>query len=300
MGKGGKKGGGGKKEVKTATAAETNAAAAAKALAMLTMEEDGPKPTQAELFAALNSVMTFDLRVAEEGSGGTPCASTEGDWVFYLDEQDAVEALQARKQSHPSQLAIGCTGLGTALGLSEGWIGSNVQYPMRLQGSKSVLSAFKPSEAGALCPPSIRSQMNKQTTAIPMFSLEELAGGRDAAPYFFTRLDMVEYWMEKTGKPEEELPKKVVLTDLRVLAVRMMNVPRDWRTIQIMPTKSSVEWLQAMASGQQAMSKMEKLTGGQAEGQAGGEDAAAKGAPSPGAAPPPLETVSEDEPPPLS
>lgn len=299
MGKGGKKGGGEKKEMRTATAEETNAAKAAAALAKLTMEEEGPCPTQGELLGALNSIMTFDLRVVKEGSGGTPCTSMEGDWVFYLDERDAIEALEARKQSHPAKLALGCTPLGTALGLSEGWIGSNVPHPMRLQGSKSALSAFKPHEASALCPPTIRAQMNKQTTAIPMFSLEELASGSDrGTPFFFTKLDLAEHWSAKTGKPAEELPRKLVLTDLRVLAVRMMNVPRDWRTLQIVPSASSAEWLQAQAASQDAMSKMEKLGVGDAKAQQPKNN---NDAPPEEAAPaPPLATVAEDEPPPLS
>ena len=48
----------------------------------------------------------------------------------------------------------------------------------------------------------------------------------------------------KTGKPESKVPKKLMMTDLRVLITRMMSIPNDWKKIKIVPTTSSIEWLQ--------------------------------------------------------
>ena len=77
-------------------AAATNRAAVAAALAETTL--DNGCPTKAELLTALDSITLFDLRSAEvgDGKGRAPCLSPAGEFVFYVDENDAVEAIEAR------------------------------------------------------------------------------------------------------------------------------------------------------------------------------------------------------------
>ena len=81
-------------------AAAANRAAAAAALAETTSEMtlDNGCPTKAELLTALDSITLFDLRSAEvgDGKGRAPCLSPAGEFVFYVDENDAVEAIEAR------------------------------------------------------------------------------------------------------------------------------------------------------------------------------------------------------------
>ena len=81
-------------------AAAANRAAVAAALAETTsgMTLDNGCPTKAELVTALDSITLFDLRSAEEGDGKgrAPCLSPAGEFVFYVDENDAVEAMKAR------------------------------------------------------------------------------------------------------------------------------------------------------------------------------------------------------------
>ena len=81
-------------------AAAANRAAAAAALAETTSEMtlDNGCPTKAELLTALDSIILFDLRSAEvgDGKGRAPCLSPAGEFVFYVDENDAVEAIEAR------------------------------------------------------------------------------------------------------------------------------------------------------------------------------------------------------------
>ena len=109
-------------------------------------------------------------------------------------------------------------------------------------------------DAGArsLVPPALRRQLNQKTSAIPMFSLAELVEGTEEAPYFFTKADMVHFWMDKTGKKQEELPEHLILTDLRVLIVRMMQIPSDFKTIKIMPMASTVEVLKGVTASKEA------------------------------------------------
>ena len=261
-------------------AAAANRAAVAAALAETTSKvlDDGC-PTKAELLAALDKVMLFDLRSVEDGRGGRePCLSPAGEYVFYVDENDAAAAMEERKITNPNRMALGCTPLGRAFGLSEGrafGFTTNLKCPMRLQGCSAAITAIGVKEATRLCPPTLRKQLNPRTGPLPMFSLEELVEGTDEAPYFFSQHDMVAHWMEKTGKKEEEFPQRLVITDLRVLIVRMMQVPQDWKTLKLVPTSSSVAWLEAVAANQRAAAEKAKA-------------AAADG-------PPPLQ---DDEPPP--
>ena len=79
-------------------AAAANRAAVAAALAETTSEvtlDDGC-PTKAELLTALDSITLFDLRSTEEGDGKgrAPSLSPAGEFVFYIDENDAVEAIE--------------------------------------------------------------------------------------------------------------------------------------------------------------------------------------------------------------
>ena len=248
-------------------AAAANRAAVAAALADTTKEmtlEDGC-PTKAELLEALDQITLFDLRSAEDGdgSGRTPCLSPAGEFVFYVDENDAVEAMEARKQTHPGRVALGCTGLGRAFALSEGrafGFSSSAKFPMRLQGSTATIKAIGDADARRLCPPTLRKQLNERTSTLPMLSLKELVEGTETAPYFFSHADLVHHWTSKTGKPPEEFPSKLVLTDLRVLIVRMMQVPHDWQTLKLVPSASSVEWLRSVTANQNALAEAAKVT----------------------------------------
>ena len=346
MGKGGR---GNKKPTVTKTddelldeAAATNRAAVAAALAesagQMTLEDGCP--TKAELLTALDSITLFDLRSAEDGDGKgrAPCLSPAGEFVFYVDENDAVEAMEARKRTNPGRVALGCTGLGRAFALSEGLafgFSSSAKFPMRLQGSSATIKAIGDA-AKRLCPPTLRKQLNERTGTLPMLSLQELIEGTDEAPYFFSHADLVEHWTSKTGKKAEafpcvntphvarlpwqwpssfpappqgapggsgrlgiptgrgrvtgrpasasgarasclhkvadptppttafwplpltaqEFPTRLVLTDLRVLIVRMMQVPRDWQTIKLVPSATSVAWLRAVTANQNAHNAM--------------------------------------------
>lgn len=184
-----------------------------------------------------------------------------GEWVFFVDQNDAVEALEARKQAQPGErVAIGMTSLGRAFGLTEGQafgFSSNMTFPARMQGPKAVIEDLEhdglDAGAKALCPPELRKQLNKRTSTIPMFSLNELVEGTNTAPYFFTKADMVRYWMAQTGKAQNELPPHLVMTDLRVLIIRMMSVPNDWKTLKLVGLSSTIEWLEAVAANQRAV-----------------------------------------------
>ena len=138
-------------------AAAANRAAAAAALAEATsqMSLDNGCPSKTELLEALDSITLFDLRSNEEGEGKgrAPSLSPSGEWVFYVDENDAVEAMQAQS----GRVALGCTGLGRAFALSEGralGFSSSAKFPMRIQGSSATIGAIGEAEAKRLCPPS--------------------------------------------------------------------------------------------------------------------------------------------------
>ena len=165
-------------------------------------------PSKQELLATLDRIMLFDLRSGEEGMGHKPCISG-GEWVFYCDESDAIEAMEAHKQEHPgARVAVGCTPLGRAFALSEGkafGFQNSMAYPMRIQGSKAVLEAIGEADAKQLCPQALAEQLNEKTSTIPMFSVEELHE-KAMSPFFFTKIDMVDYWTAKTGKPESSTP----------------------------------------------------------------------------------------------
>jgi len=295
MGKGGR--GKGKSQPATTTtitasddrlleqAAAANRAAVAAALADSAMAPDDGCPTKAELLAELDKVTLFDLRSVGDGSGREPCLSPAGEYIFYVDENDAAAALEERKVTNPDRMALGCTSLGRAFGLSEGrafGFSTNLKCPMRLQGSSAAIEAIGLKEATRLCPPTLRKQLNPRTGPLPMFSLEELVEGTEEAPYFFSQHDMVAHWMEKTGKTQEEFPQHLMITDLRVLIVRMMQVPQDWKTLKLVPSSSSIAWLEAAAANQRAASEKAK-----ADAEAATADA-----------PPPL--LEDDPPPPLA
>ena len=226
-------------------------------------------PTKAELIAALDSITLFDLRVVEDGGAKQTCLSPAGDYVFYVDVDDASRALEARKLTHPGHLALGVTTLGRAFGLTEVQafgFSTNVKFPMHIQGSTAVIDDLVNDglDAGAksLVPKDLRSQLNSKTSSIPMFSLAELVEGTETAPHFFTKADMVTYWMAKTGKKQEELPRHLIMTDLRVLIVRMMTVPADWKAIKLVPLTSTVAVLQGVTNAQQTAAEQ---TGAAAE-----------------------------------
>jgi hypothetical protein len=240
-------------------------------------------PPKADLLASLDCITLFDIRVVEDGRAKQTCLSPEGDYIFYVDVNDAASAMEARKLTHPGHLALGTTPLGRAFGLTEGQtfgFKTNASFPMYIQGSTAAIDDLVQAglDAGAksLCPRRIREQLNQKTSAIPLFSLEELVEGTETAPYFFTKQDMVQHWTEKTGKTQEELPgKRLLMTDLRVLIVRMMSEPRDWKTLKLIPMGSTAALVQKTAVK------------------------ASEAAPPPdAAAPPPL--ADEEEPPPLS
>jgi len=246
-------------------------------------------PTKADLIAALDSVTLFDLRVVENGEAKQTCLSPAGDYVFYVDVNDASKALEARRLTHPGHLVLGVTKLGRAVGLTEGQafgFATNANFPMYIQGSTAVIADLVNDglDAGAksLVPKDLRKQLNSKTSTIPMFSFHELVEGTETAPHFFTKADLVAYWMGKTGKTQEELPTHLIMTDLRVLIVRMMSVPADWKAIKLEPMTSTVAVLQGVTNAQQT---------------AADQASAAAEVAAPADAPPPL--VGDDEPPPL-
>ena len=224
-------------------------------------------PTKAELVAALDQITLFDLRVMENGKGTQTCLSPEGDYIFYVDCNDAAEALQARKMTHAGHLVLGTTPLGKVFGLTEAdafGFQSNVAFPMYLQGSTAVIDDLVrdglDEGAKSLCP--VSSQLNPKSSTVPMFSFPELVEGTTTAPYFFTKADLVHHWMSSTGKTLEELPPRLIMTDLRVLILRMMTEPADWKTIQIAPLTSTVEFLAAASQQRvQATQPAEAATG---------------------------------------
>ena len=132
-------------------------------------------PTKAELLAALDQITLFDLRVMENGKGTQTCLSPEGDYIFYVDFNDAAEALQARKMTHAGHLVLGTTPLGKVFGLTEAdafGFQSNVAFPMYLQGSNAVIDDLVrdglDEGAKSLCP--VSSQLNPKSSTVPMFS----------------------------------------------------------------------------------------------------------------------------------
>lgn len=290
-----------------AVAENKKAAALALQQAQMKLEEDSRGcPTKQELLAALDNILLFDLRHAD-GEGRQPCLSPQGEYVLYTDEADAVAAIEALKKAQPgSQAVLGCTGLGRAFALSEGkafGFSSNFKHPIHLQGSTALLAEIGAASSEALCPAAVREQLNARTSIIPMFSMPELINNTEAAPYFFSKADMVTHWMSATGKAESQLPPTIVLTDLRVLIVRMMQNPRDWRTIQLVPSAQSIEWLHSVTANQKmaAMVKEQEEAKARAEGKAAAS-APAAAVPDEDAKLPPLQEEQEEgaEPPPLA
>ena len=96
--------------------------------------------------------------------------------------------------------------------------------------------------------------------------------------------------MAKTGRTQDELPQRLVMTDLRVLIVRMMSIPNDWKAIKLMPLSSSVEWLKAVTGSQKASPEADPAPATVASAES-------SPAPQDDAAPTPLE--GDDTPPPL-
>jgi len=295
MGKGGR---GAKKGAASTKTAQSEVDALAEQQAKTTLKAS--VPSTEELLAALDRIMVFDLR-SMDGQGREFCLSPSGEVVFYLDESDAQEALEARKQTHAGRLAMGCTRLGRAFGLTECQalgLESNIQFPTRLQGSSSIISAMDEAELKSLCPASLRKQMNQRTETIPMFSLVELLEGAVYQPYFFTHIDLCNFWVRKTGKKREEFPQRVVLTDLRVLIVRMMNSRDEFNRLRLMPTASSIRWLQAVSSAAVVNQEEQTKRALVAAEAAGAKALAAAVNEEPTDAPPPLQ--EGDEPPALS
>ena len=202
-------------------------------------------PTKKQLLTYLDQVLAFNLVELVDGQQ-LPVTSPSGEVVWYLDENDGAEALLARKETHAGQLALGCTPLGRAFGLSEGWVTpkGRLPGPMKLQASSAMLKdvAGDIKSADQIFPPSLRKRFNKRTSPLPMWSFTEPFDDGACMPFFFDRLSMAEYWLDRTGRPREELPKDLVLTDLRVLIVRMLTKAEEWKKIKLVPSHASAEW----------------------------------------------------------
>ena len=142
MGKKNRKSGKGDAPAREMTDDELLEQAAAENKALREQEIAAGCPTKAELVAELDKHTVFDIRVVENGQATQNCLSHSGDYVFYVDVNDAGKAAEARKQTHPGHLVVGTSTLGRAFGLTEAaafGFSSNARFPMRLQGSTSVI-----------------------------------------------------------------------------------------------------------------------------------------------------------------
>ena len=264
-----------------------NQAAAAEEKARLDQEPKGPRPSKAEVLTVLDQHMVFNIFSVRDGKSD-PCPSVSGDLVWYFAEADAAAAMEERKNTHPYPLAMGCTPLGRAFAMTEGWIQTQGKMPpLRLQGSLADLKEFA-EQAKDLCPAVLRRKFNQRTSPLPIFSIEEIHD-ESCEPYFFDRQQMVQYWSKKVGGSVEGLAANLVITDLRVLVMRMLTKASDWARITIFPTAGSVQLFKQLSD----MAQADAAKAGASTGEA-----AAPATNDPNDEPPPL--VGDDEPPPLT
>lgn len=156
----------------------------------------------------------------------------------YADHHDVQVALAVVQHLHPERrMSIGVTPLGTALAMSEGWGTGLPDAPLRLQASTTVLRATK--EELEPLPDSLRQALNARTSAFPLFLMEELQSA-SASPVFLRREDLVACW-QASGRPAAAMPSSLIMYDLRVLCVKMMSTPADWRSLVFVAPQPSMQ-----------------------------------------------------------
>ena len=116
--------------------------AAASAPAVAETDDEILEKAKAEVLTVLDQHMVFNIFSVRDGKSD-PCPSVSGDLVWYFAEADAAAAMEERKNTHPYPLAMGCTPLGRAFAMTEGWIQTQGKMPpLRLQGSLADLKEF--------------------------------------------------------------------------------------------------------------------------------------------------------------
>jgi len=191
--------------------------------------------TRQEVVAVLDSVPTFHLMNMGKKIFGSPDEAGELAIRWFVDVDEAMAALELVQAHNPDvPLQLGVTPLGTAFALVQGWEPNGSKLPLRLQASRATVAGVAEDLSAAWT-------AEEAATALPIFSCAELKSDR-VIPFWVSKPDVKATWLA-TGRSEAEMPKELVVADLRSVVAKAMSADgaseADWRKLMLVASQKS-------------------------------------------------------------
>jgi len=207
-------------------------------------EEDKPL-NEEQITEKLNAVPTFVV-MGEEG-GFVALSLREGGRAicFFTEPEEAKAVLELTQNANAdTPLRLACVGLGNALNLCNGFVNdpevkaafANFDGELKLQGPHQLVEE----QASRLKEMLATKGMAESVWHLPVFLCEQLTGP-SILPVFLHPRDIHSTWTA-AGRPEEELPDKFVMMDIRMLTADMTGKNgMPWSKVRFVATKEAAE-----------------------------------------------------------
>ena len=206
-----------------------------------------------EIVGRLNQCPAFCLLSREKKLVGIDNGEGGHDVAWFIDAAEAQEVLQAATAASPDEgYHLGCTPLGDALLMCNGWPGTEVEYPEYTQEvSYRLRGPREPADEHA---PVLEEQLQSQGLAsggwvVPLFCVDEFQTDQ-MMPFFFTKADLADGWA-RTGRPDDELPEAPVTMELRLLIAAMRSDASLRRKARVVPSVEAYELSQRIAAARE-------------------------------------------------
>ena len=209
-----------------------------------------PALTREEVSEKLNNIPTFAILNAEDQMISLGAAGAEPCFTFYTDAVEVQAVLQQAAAANSAlDLHLGVTPLGIAFEMCGGWaqVGgearSSSSQRFKLQGPSESLD-----DPSKLVEQLEMRGINGARWLLPVFAAEAFHD-LEMIPWFLSKADLAAGWV-RTGRPELNVPEKLISMDIRDLVLRMQTAGSTipWRKVQLISSMQAIELAQATAT----------------------------------------------------
>jgi len=227
------------------------------ALLRLRGGEDAPPPSVAptalsreEITAKLNGVPVFCILNKDGGVVSMPDREDTSKSIcrWFVDANEAKAVLELAIQNNPqlTGLHMGVHGLGNAFKLCGGWPGDappSGDASFRLLGNHQLVNQTAAQLAESLQAEAIEAG----PWFLPIFFSEQLQS-KALFPVFFHPRDLAAAWV-KAGRPEDSVPEKLSMMDIRSFVAMMQKADNPWQLVQFITSSDAVELANKLQGG---------------------------------------------------
>lgn len=168
----------------------------------------------------LNRVPAFCI--VDEGERIVETVDVKGEKAirWYVDPDEAKVALIVAQIMSPfTELHLSVTSLGHAYALAEGWTAADLEFPLRIEGSRSAVKGLnKALEDDSRAD---GEKLSDGCGVVPLFASEKLSTDH-MMPFFFHPRDFLSTWLN-AGLSAEKVPAQLAVTSLNKVVKLMLK-----------------------------------------------------------------------------